>query len=160
MGVRLRLGPGIHSVEWLGDGPHESYSDRRASTRFGRWLVAQMEPPPKHRSKTFRKIIPQRVESGARLAREFEAMHAGLIDRVRRSTSLDLSRVKLRSPLSVVHQFASLLLDGVGGREGMVGSLDDISVERPALLDIGDEAFGDFAGGEAAVADSVAQSGN
>ena len=68
-------------------------------TRIGRWLVAQMEPPPKHRSKTFRKIIPQRVESGARLAREFEAMHAGLIDRVRRSTSLDLSRVKLRSPL-------------------------------------------------------------
>ena len=68
-------------------------------TRIGRWLIAEMEPPPRRRTKTFRKIIPQRVESGARLAGEFEAMHAGLIDRVRRSTSLDLSRVKLRSPL-------------------------------------------------------------
>ena len=33
VGVRLRLGPGVHAVEWLGDGPHECYSDRRASAR-------------------------------------------------------------------------------------------------------------------------------
>jgi beta-galactosidase len=37
VGVRLDLGAGIESVEWLGDGPHEGYSDRRASTRVGRW---------------------------------------------------------------------------------------------------------------------------
>jgi len=30
----------VHTVEWLGDGPHEGYSDRRASTRFGRWTTA------------------------------------------------------------------------------------------------------------------------
>ena len=40
VGVRLRLGPGVHAVEWLGDGPHEGYSDRRASTRVGRWTTA------------------------------------------------------------------------------------------------------------------------
>lgn len=40
VGVRLRLGPGIHAVEWLGDGPHEGYSDRRASSRVGRWTTA------------------------------------------------------------------------------------------------------------------------
>ena len=40
VGVRLHLGPGIHAVEWLGDGPHEGYSDRRASTRAGRWTTA------------------------------------------------------------------------------------------------------------------------
>jgi beta-galactosidase len=40
VGVRLRLGPGVHAVEWLGDGPHEGYSDRRESTRFGRWITA------------------------------------------------------------------------------------------------------------------------
>jgi beta-galactosidase len=40
VGVRLRLGPGVHAVEWLGDGPHEGYSDRRESTRFGRWTTA------------------------------------------------------------------------------------------------------------------------
>ncbi|HUF32010.1 MAG TPA: glycoside hydrolase family 2 TIM barrel-domain containing protein, partial [Acidimicrobiales bacterium] len=39
VGVRLDLGPGIESVEWLGDGPHEGYSDRRASTRVGRWCT-------------------------------------------------------------------------------------------------------------------------
>ncbi|MCU1371076.1 MAG: Beta-galactosidase, partial [Ilumatobacteraceae bacterium] len=39
VGVRIALGPGIRSVEWLGDGPHEGYSDRRASTRFGRWTT-------------------------------------------------------------------------------------------------------------------------
>jgi beta-galactosidase len=39
VGVRLRLGPGVHEVEWLGDGPHEGYSDRGASTRVGRWTT-------------------------------------------------------------------------------------------------------------------------
>jgi beta-galactosidase len=39
VGVRLRLGPGIRSIEWLGDGPHEGYSDRWASTRVGRWTT-------------------------------------------------------------------------------------------------------------------------
>lgn len=40
IGVRLRLGPEVQTVEWLGEGPHECYSDRRASARFGRWLTA------------------------------------------------------------------------------------------------------------------------
>ena len=39
VGVRLRLGGGIQTVEWLGDGPHEGYSDRSASTAFGRWTT-------------------------------------------------------------------------------------------------------------------------
>lgn len=40
VGVRLRLGPGIQTVEWLGRGPHECYSDRRESSRVGRWTTA------------------------------------------------------------------------------------------------------------------------
>ena len=39
VGVRLRLGPGVHAVEWLGEGPHEGYGDRRTSTRVGRWTT-------------------------------------------------------------------------------------------------------------------------
>jgi beta-galactosidase len=39
VGVRLRLGPGVRTVEWLGAGPHECYSDRRASARTGRWTT-------------------------------------------------------------------------------------------------------------------------
>jgi hypothetical protein len=66
---------------------------------IGRWFIAQMEPPPRRRMKAPRKIIPQRVESGARLSTEFQAMNAELMERVRRATNLDLSRVKLNSPL-------------------------------------------------------------
>ncbi|MGA2208554.1 MAG: glycoside hydrolase family 2 TIM barrel-domain containing protein [Acidimicrobiales bacterium] len=39
VGVRLHLGAGIQAVEWLGFGPHECYSDRRASARFGRFAL-------------------------------------------------------------------------------------------------------------------------
>jgi hypothetical protein len=66
---------------------------------FGRLLIAQMEPPPRRRMRASKKILPQRVESGTRLVAEFDAMHRGLIDRVRKATSLDLSRVKIRSPI-------------------------------------------------------------
>jgi beta-galactosidase len=40
VGVRLSLGAGLAAVEWLGGGPHECYSDRRASARVGRWTTA------------------------------------------------------------------------------------------------------------------------
>ncbi|MGK2948627.1 MAG: glycoside hydrolase family 2 TIM barrel-domain containing protein [Acidimicrobiales bacterium] len=40
VGVRLALGTGIERVEWLGEGPHEAYTDRRASVRLGRWTTA------------------------------------------------------------------------------------------------------------------------
>src|SRR5687767_11452279 len=62
---------------------------------IGRWMIAQMEPPPKRKMRAMKKIAPQRVESGKALAAGFEAMHRELIARVRRATSLDLSRVKL-----------------------------------------------------------------
>ena len=45
VGVRLRLGPGIASVDWLGLGPHESYSDRCTSVRMGRWSTPVDEWP-------------------------------------------------------------------------------------------------------------------
>jgi len=37
VGVRIELPPGVATVDWLGAGPHESYTDRRASARVGRW---------------------------------------------------------------------------------------------------------------------------
>ncbi|MDQ1466004.1 MAG: beta-galactosidase, partial [Actinomycetota bacterium] len=45
VGARLRIGPGVHAVEWLGAGPHECYSDRRASARVGRWITLVDEWP-------------------------------------------------------------------------------------------------------------------
>lgn len=51
VGVRLRLGPGVARVEWLGEGPHEGYTDRCAGTWFGRfatdvddWPVPYVQP--------------------------------------------------------------------------------------------------------------------
>lgn len=48
VGVRLTLGDGVASVEWLGDGPHEGYGDRRTSTRFGRWVTPVDEWPTRY----------------------------------------------------------------------------------------------------------------
>ena len=48
VGVRLRLGPGIDSVDWLGLGPHESYSDRCRSARMGRWTTPVDEWPVRY----------------------------------------------------------------------------------------------------------------
>ena len=67
--------------------------------RVGRWLVEQMEPPPKRRMSAPRKIAPQRFESAVALRRDYEQVHRDLIGAVRRAEGLDLSRVKLSSPL-------------------------------------------------------------
>jgi beta-galactosidase len=50
VGVRLDLGPGIHAVDWVGRGPHECYSDRKAGARVGRWhtLVDDWPTPYVH----------------------------------------------------------------------------------------------------------------
>jgi beta-galactosidase len=37
VGVSTHLPPSFTELEWFGDGPHESYPDRRASTVVGRW---------------------------------------------------------------------------------------------------------------------------
>ncbi|HEX4822594.1 MAG TPA: glycoside hydrolase family 2 TIM barrel-domain containing protein [Acidimicrobiales bacterium] len=37
VGVRIELPPDVASVEWLGRGPHECYTDRHAGASFGRW---------------------------------------------------------------------------------------------------------------------------
>lgn len=48
VGVRLGLGAGVAQVEWLGDGPHEGYGDRCASTLFGRWVTAVDDWPTRY----------------------------------------------------------------------------------------------------------------
>ena len=67
--------------------------------RVGRWLIAQMEPPPRRRMTAPRKIVPQHVASVASLKTAYEETHRELIRVVLRAEGLDLSRVKLNSPL-------------------------------------------------------------
>lgn len=40
VGVRIELPPEVATVEWVGRGPHECYTDRRASALVGRWTAA------------------------------------------------------------------------------------------------------------------------
>ncbi len=37
LGLTFALVQGFESLDWLANGPHENYCDRRASARFGRW---------------------------------------------------------------------------------------------------------------------------
>jgi beta-galactosidase len=37
IGIEFALVPGFEQVTWLGDGPHETYPDRRSSGLLGRW---------------------------------------------------------------------------------------------------------------------------
>lgn len=37
LGLLLATGPELHHLRWYGDGPHESYVDRRGSARLGVW---------------------------------------------------------------------------------------------------------------------------
>lgn len=45
VGVRLELPAGVAAVEWVGRGPHECYSDRRAGAFVGRWRTTVDEWP-------------------------------------------------------------------------------------------------------------------
>ncbi len=40
LGTVWELDPGLATVEWFGDGPHECYPDRRAAALVGRWSAA------------------------------------------------------------------------------------------------------------------------
>jgi hypothetical protein len=66
---------------------------------LGRWFIAQMEPPPRRRLPTPRKFVPQQVEPVASLRSRYEAVHREMIDAVLKAEGLDLSRVKLSSPI-------------------------------------------------------------
>jgi len=47
VGVEFALVPGFERVTWLGDGPHETYPDRRAGGLLGRWesTVDELQTP-------------------------------------------------------------------------------------------------------------------
>ncbi|HEX4402867.1 MAG TPA: glycoside hydrolase family 2 TIM barrel-domain containing protein [Galbitalea sp.] len=47
VGIVFDIAPGFEDVAWVGDGPHECYSDRRSSAMLGRWAstVSQLQVP-------------------------------------------------------------------------------------------------------------------
>lgn len=76
-------------------------------TRLGRWFVQSMEPPPKRRMKTFRKMIPPAPAelSGAEVMEEFGRVQEGLLATLDRAEGLDLGRIRVRSPALWILRF-------------------------------------------------------
>lgn len=73
--------------------------------RYGwlsRWMVADMEPPPKRRYKTFRifEVPPHATHALATALPQFVTAVDQLAERVRRADGLDLKRNKTVSPAS------------------------------------------------------------
>lgn len=78
-----------------------SRRDRLAPGRLGRWFVAEMEPPPRHRWKAPKREMfpPSRHEKEALLA-GFSRQQSAVIELVRGSSDIDLSRVRFRNPMA------------------------------------------------------------
>lgn len=69
---------------------------------FSRWMVASMEPPPKRRMRTFPIFaLPAGAsyQSGDVLP-QFDAVRDQLAERVRQADGLDLSRIRVVSPVN------------------------------------------------------------
>jgi hypothetical protein len=66
---------------------------------IGRWLIAQMEPPPRRRLPTLRRLTPRGLERRETLLADFDEMQRALAHRVIAANGLDLQRIRMRSPL-------------------------------------------------------------
>jgi hypothetical protein len=83
--------------------------------RIGAWFVRSMEPPPRMRVRTFRKLIPAPDISVVAALDEFDASQDEAIAMLQRGAGLDLGRVAMRSPfvrllrLSVAQAFLVIL---------------------------------------------------
>lgn len=73
---------------------------------FGRWLVRNIEPPPKFRAKTGRAFIPQLSRRVEEIAADFFAAHEELRQRLRQSDGLDLARLKMPHPALPLMRFS------------------------------------------------------
>lgn len=88
----------------------EAMAQARARGRFsqepfrhgwiGRFIVHSMEPPPRFKAKTFRSITPPAGEPMDVVVPGFMKVHDRLLQRVRQANGLDLSRIRITSPLA------------------------------------------------------------
>lgn len=76
-------------------------------TWLGRWFVQSMEPPPKRRMKTFRKMAPPAPADLSRVQtmEEFGRVQEELLATLDRAEGLDLGRIRVRSPALWILRF-------------------------------------------------------
>lgn len=75
---------------------------------FGRWFVANLEPPPKRRLSAPKKIVPAAQKGKAEVMEEWSRLQAEAKDLLREAAELDLNRTRFVNP------FISLIRFSVG----------------------------------------------
>jgi beta-galactosidase len=103
VGVSLVLAPGLERMEWLGRGPWDNYSDRKASAAVGRWqstVTDQYVPyvmPQEHGHKTDVRHLTLSGDGGrglrvaGRPGFEFSALHLSDDDLYKATHTTDLA---------------------------------------------------------------------
>ena len=72
---------------------------------FGRWFLAQLEPPPKRRFPAPRVFRPARRETGPEAVQELDASLGRLLDAMSAAGGLDLAGIKVVTPVSPLLRF-------------------------------------------------------
>lgn len=72
---------------------------------FSRWIVTNMEPPPRLRIRTKRSVDPANDLDAATVVREFEQALARLQDLMLSADGVSLRHARMRSPFAPILQF-------------------------------------------------------
>jgi DinB family protein len=71
---------------------------------FGRWFIAQMEPPVRRKLKAPKKAVPGPARTGPELLSAFIAAHDQVRALVHDSRELDLNKIRFTNPfISIIH---------------------------------------------------------
>lgn len=73
---------------------------------IGRWLVKNIEPPPRSRIKTGRDYVPRSTAPVAELLARYLVAHAATRERMRSSDGLDLVRTRMSHPSLAIFRFS------------------------------------------------------
>src|SRR5262249_47885138 len=65
---------------------------------LGRWFIAELEPPPKRKLKSPKKVVPSSQVSGAEVLKAFVAAHDQVRLLVQEARNLDLNSIRFRNP--------------------------------------------------------------
>ena len=83
---------------------------------MGNWFVRSMEPPPRFRARTLRRLVPQRRQPKDTVLADFVDVQREAIASARTANGIDLGRASIRSP------FIRLLRLSLGQAYGVIAA--------------------------------------
>jgi hypothetical protein len=91
----------------IGEARARSAANERAYREgwLSRWVISGMEPPPKFRIRTRRKVDPASDLDRATVMRNFEAVHGRLRDLTASADGVSLRHGRMRSPFAPILHF-------------------------------------------------------